>query len=153
VAPEVPAFEAVALLTSRVHPEDRAAFDQGVAAIKAGGEVSLEYRLVLPEGEVRYVWGESGATVRETDGQPILMQGIVQDMTARKQAELALRASEQRYRLLVENTAYPVVVSSLRTGCVLFANRRALEYFDYPGTSAVGVRSADFWENPEVRQV
>ncbi|MBI5688807.1 MAG: PAS domain S-box protein [Verrucomicrobia bacterium] len=152
VSPEVPAREAFALLSSRVHPEDRLAFDQGVAAVNAGGEVSLEYRLVLPGGEVRYVWGESGATLRETDGRPVLMRGIVQEVTARKQAELALRASEQRYRLLVENTAFPVVVSSLRTGCVLFANRRALEYFDYPGTSAVGVRAADFWVDPEERR-
>lgn len=63
-------------------------------------------------------------------GQPALL-GVAMDVTARKEAELALRASEERFRTLVE--ASPVAVLKVDAqGIIVFANRRALELFRYP---------------------
>lgn len=62
-------------------------------------------------------------------GQPALL-GVAMDVTARKEAEMALRASEERFRTLVE--ASPVAVLKVDAqGLIAFANRRALELFRY----------------------
>lgn len=64
----------------------------------------VEYRIILPDGSIRHIWALSGDAVLDDAGHPIFLTGIAQDITERKQADEALRDSEQRYRLLAENT-------------------------------------------------
>jgi two-component system, LuxR family, sensor kinase FixL len=73
---------------SRVHPEDRSRIRQTIDdAINNGKDYDSEYRLVLPDGIVR--WMATRATVHfDENGKPARLLGITIDMTARKQAEL-----------------------------------------------------------------
>lgn len=81
-----------------VHPDDRQAVIDAVdACIGQGADYDLEHRCVWPDGSVRWLL-ERGDVVRGADGTPLHMLGVVQDITARKHAELAL--AEKRARLL-----------------------------------------------------
>lgn len=81
-----------------VHPDDRQKVIDAVAAcVEHGADYDIEHRCVWPDGSVRWLL-ERGDVVRSADGTPLHMLGVVQDITARKQAELAL--AEQRSRLL-----------------------------------------------------
>jgi signal transduction histidine kinase/CheY-like chemotaxis protein len=82
-----------------VHPDDRAAADQAVreALIKRVPEYRLEYRVLLPSGEIRWLSGLGKVEFSE-DGAPLLMAGINLDITGQKRAELELRASEAALR-------------------------------------------------------
>jgi PAS domain S-box-containing protein len=77
-----------------LHPEDRervtADFD---ARAKAGGTES-EYRILLPDGTVRWLHGRS-FPLRDASGQVTRLAGIAYDVTERKHADLALEASEE----------------------------------------------------------
>ena len=86
---------------AQVHPEDRERVkDTGYACLLRGNDYDMEYRAIMPDGSNRWIHARGGAT---TDpDRPISMAGIVLDVTARKEAEEALRRSEQRYRQLVE---------------------------------------------------
>jgi diguanylate cyclase (GGDEF)-like protein/PAS domain S-box-containing protein len=76
---------------ARVHPDDRAAVEAAVGHALASGEpYALDHRIVLPDGTVRVVH-ESAEVVLDAQGQATRMIGTVQDVTARKQAEQALR--------------------------------------------------------------
>ena len=67
--------------------------------------------------------------VNPATGQPAVL-GVAMDVTDRKETELALRASEERFRTLVESS--PVAVLKVDdAGIITFANRRALELFGY----------------------
>ena len=82
---------------AHIHPDDR----QRVIAlteteIAAGGSYVNEYRMVAADG--REVWLRDSVTV--TPGR---LRTLKVDITALKRAEEAMRASEQRYRMLVTN--------------------------------------------------
>ncbi len=83
-----------------LHPDDR---DRVVAltveAVRGERPVETEYRLVAADGHVVWV-REQSAPLRE--GGALYWQGVMHDITATKEAELALRAAEERYRVLVE---------------------------------------------------
>jgi two-component system, cell cycle sensor histidine kinase and response regulator CckA len=85
------------------HPDDRAAEAAGLEeSLRAGNRarrVLTEKRYLHKDG--RIIWGRLNACIiRDAKGLPILGLGLVEDITERKQAEQALRESEERYRLL-----------------------------------------------------
>src|SRR6266542_1423259 len=76
--------------------------------VATGAPFGCEYRIVDGEGRVRWFQDEAVA-VDAMDGHPVEIRGVIYETTARKQAELAMRASERalgeaedRYRNLVE---------------------------------------------------
>jgi two-component system sensor kinase FixL len=73
---------------SRVHPEDRDHLWQLVEdAIHKGQDYDSEYRLILPDGIVRWV-STRGSVHRDADGKPARVLGITIDISPRKEAEL-----------------------------------------------------------------
>jgi diguanylate cyclase (GGDEF)-like protein/PAS domain S-box-containing protein len=78
------------LWTSLLHPEDRArALETYLRGRESGEPFTFEYRLVAPDGRV--VWFQDSAIVlKDEEGRPTLIQGVMLDITERKQAEESL---------------------------------------------------------------
>jgi PAS domain S-box-containing protein len=73
---------------SQVHPEDRSRIRQTINdAVSGGKDYESEYRLVLPDGIVRWM-STRGSIQFDSAGKPSRLLGISIDITARKQAEL-----------------------------------------------------------------
>ena len=73
-----------------VHPDDRErAGDAFVEAMEAGEPFHAEYRVLSPDGVVRWVVDRTVVLPR-VDGQPALTQGMIFDITERKRAEQEL---------------------------------------------------------------
>ena len=83
---------------SRLHPDDRKSVLKGVEkSLRTGAEYQSEYRVVLPNGQLRWIAGR-GHVECNGDGQPVRMRGASLDITKRKQAEEQLRMSEATLR-------------------------------------------------------
>jgi PAS domain S-box-containing protein len=119
-----------ALLQDRVHPEDRALRDSAVkAAIETHGEYTIEYRVLLPDGTLRWI-GARGRYVTKEDGAGARLIGVSIDITERKQAE-------QKFRLAVEASPSGIVLVD-REGRIVLVNAHVEELFGYRREELVG---------------
>ncbi|MEP7059900.1 MAG: PAS domain-containing protein [Actinomycetota bacterium] len=91
-----------------IHPEDRAdVMGSWAASVDSGCDFHREYRSIHRDGHV--LWVRDGATlIRDEDGAGLFWQGVIQDITDRKDVEESLRESESRYRTLIEQA--PAIV-------------------------------------------
>jgi PAS domain S-box-containing protein len=88
-------YPTTSMLVDRVHPQDRADFIASRVAILSGElQLTAEFRIIRPNGEERVVHHEYSADFAP-DGRPTRLFGIVQDITERKAAEMALRRSQE----------------------------------------------------------
>ena len=94
-------------LTARLHPDDIAAFrDAFVRTLKGQSQdFHSQHRYRTDAGE--WKWVESSGKVMERDpgGQALRIIGTTRDIGERKVAEEALRANEERFRLIAENVS------------------------------------------------
>ncbi|MGD9902068.1 MAG: ATP-binding protein [Vicinamibacterales bacterium] len=82
-----------------IHPDDRSRVQASVErALAEGVAHDVEYRIVAPDGAVR--WVEGKGRVEHVDGRPARMSGVCMMVTRRKEAEMArLTAAEEASRL------------------------------------------------------
>ena len=94
----------IAEYSKLIHPDDLKAvaekMDKLLTSGKLGEGLSFDYRIVEPDGSIRYLHSER--LVREVDenGKAKRIVGIEQDITERMKAESAIKESEQRYHSL-----------------------------------------------------
>ena len=65
------------------------------ALIERGGRIDIQYRVLRPDNQVRYVH-ERGEVACDTDGCPYAASGTLMDITAQKHTEQALQAAKER---------------------------------------------------------
>ena len=124
-------------LLSLLHPDDRARHAAARdLAINQGRPMNVEYRIVRPDGQV--LWLHDIAEMRRgDDGQPVWFGGVVQDITARKQAEadlILLRNAVARLNDIVLITeAHPT-----RTPRIVFVNDAFERLTGYSAQEAIG---------------
>lgn len=116
---------------SRLHPTDagwvRATLRQCADGLLPS--FSIEYRLRHKDGGYRWIRSQ-GTALRDESGNIVRLAGGNTDITARKEAEQALRESEQRFRLLVENSPDAFFLHTME-GTILDVNQRACDMLGY----------------------
>src|SRR6266576_3855050 len=88
-----------AAFQKRVHPDDQALRDSAIKrAIETKGSYEIEYRILLPDGTVRWISGRARC-ISDGDGRTTRLLAVSMDVTKRKQAEeLGRRAEEEARR-------------------------------------------------------
>jgi PAS domain S-box-containing protein len=135
------------------HPDDIAGGVSNFERLVAGEVESFELdkRYVRSDGEI--VWATlSCSLVRADDGSPRHLIAQVQDQTARRKAEMALKASEARYRLMVQNLT-DVIITTGVSGHVTFASDAAEAVSGYKPKELVGRRPAEFMHPDDAEAV
>jgi PAS domain S-box-containing protein len=123
----------------RVHPDDQVEFHEATRrAIREKLDFETEHRIVHPSGAVRDIHS-IGHPVLGPSGDLIEFIGTVIDITERKRVEEELRASESKYRQLVDTTP-AFVHTALPNGELDFLNHGWLEYVGVPLTDLLGWR-------------
>ena len=121
-----------------LHPEDRERGDAAIhAALDGGKDFHIEFRVVWPNGEVRYIEGQA-LVLRVGDGSTTRMIGVNWDITERRRVEqelkeakvaAAVREGAQRYSFLAD-TVPQIIWTARPDGGLDYYNKA---WFDYTG--------------------
>jgi len=112
--------------TSAVAPGDIDSFHRRVQKVRQKGEVRAEAIHRRKDGSIFPV--EISSRNIKIDGKSYIL-ATVRDITQRKQAEQALRDSEERYRALVQQSLVGIGVS--QGNKIIFVNQALLDMFGY----------------------
>jgi PAS domain S-box-containing protein len=109
--------------------------DQALAALMQSGHLrDFEFRFRTKNGQTRV--GQMSASLMGLRGERCLLASV-RDITKRIEAEEILRSSEERFRVLVRDLYFAVVLHT-PTAVVEFANRAAHRMLDIPEGAAIG---------------
>ena len=134
---------------SLIHPEDREnAAAVSDLALRGAARYDVEYRVVRPDGAVRVVHSQGDVT-RDESGRAVRQFGVSQDITELRQAEEAMRESEQRYRTLFEKANDAIFVENERDD-IVDANERACALLGCSRHELLTMKVPDL-QAPEVR--
>ena len=135
-----------------LHAQDEAEVVRRWREAAAGtGEFEMEFRVQRASGETRYVRSNSRA-LRGDDGTVEGYVGTVADITARREAELALQERNQQLRLLYEKT--PAMLQSIDShGLLSSVSDVWLMQLGYTREHVVGKPWTDFLNEPSRQHV
>lgn len=108
-----------------IHPEDLPRIKENFQKLFSGIAEPHEYRYVTKSGEIR--WFRVSSKPIFEQNRLVSIQGVATDITDRKKIEEALRESEEKYRMLVDNSIDGIaIVQGLE---IKFVNRALVEMF------------------------
>ncbi len=120
-----------------VNPDERAEF---IAAVSSAGALS-DYETLFQRKDGTSFWGSlSARAVTGQDGKVSYFDGILEDITQRKDAERALAESEEKYRTFVEQATDGVGIA--QDGLLKFANHAMAKLLGYD--TAAEIMGKDF---------
>jgi PAS domain S-box-containing protein len=145
VDPELAALGVpLAEFVNQIHADDRGLIAVSIQRVLAdGGDFAEEYRVVQPDGSVRWVYA-CGRCQLDGARKPLRFPGVVFDITERKRAEEALLESQGRLRAIFDGT-YEYIGLLAPDGTLLETNRASLTFAHYTRADVVGKK---FWETP-----
>lgn len=113
-----------------------------VVSLSTSRQQQLELDVVQPDGNHRWVnWICN--VMRDKKGKIIGLHGTIQDITDRRQAEEAVRESEERFRKLFENHSAVKLLIDADTGKIVDANNAAVKFYGWPKNQLLQMRISD----------
>ncbi len=134
-----------------VHPDDAPASKEKWQQALANGEVfDCEYRLRRADGEYRWFIGRN-VPLKDAEGRVTSWFGSATDIQDLKEAEAALRESEERYRLLVDGARDYAIFLLNPSNEIVYWSAGAERVFGWTAEEAIG-QSGELVFTPEDRE-
>ena len=95
----------------------------------AGEDHRFEYRMTKADGGI--IWLEDIVSVITVDAKPVLLRGLMVDITQKKLAEEILKASEKKYELLFQTSPLPKWIYDIESNQILDVNETAVLLYGY----------------------
>ena len=110
---------------------------------------NFEVRMLRADGSAGWI-SVSVRLVRDSAGKPLYHEGTMQDITKRKEAEEAVRESEERYRTAVEHSNDGIAI--IQASKHVYVNTRFVEMFEYSHPEEIIGLPVTFNVHPDDRE-
>ncbi len=137
-----------------IHPDDKEEYlAEQKKALKGEKAMDIEHRIVLDNGEIKWVL-ERGKLIYNPTGDPLIFEGTVQDITGQKLIELELREQNYFIKTAMDNLPVGIAVRNIHNGKFTLMNKK---FTDIYGWSKKEFRDVDSFFNkvypdPEYRK-
>jgi len=112
-----------------IHPDDLTYAAESFAQItQSGGGEIREYRIIRPDGSVRWI-SDKGFAIHDENGNIYRIAGIAEDITERKLAQQALQESEEKFRTVAEQSPNMIFIN--KHGKIVYVNPTCEEMMEY----------------------
>jgi two-component system sensor kinase FixL len=136
------------LFLSLLEPADRERTEQAIKqSVESGGYFDISYRLSNAAGVAHWV-RVRGSMVKDQDGMPRHLSGIVLDIDEEKQLEEALRTRERHLQSILETIPDAMIVID-GNGIMQFFSSAAKRQFGYSEQEAIGQNVSILMPNPD----
>lgn len=132
----------VNLLLKYVHPNDKLIIRKLLQSDANTMDSSHEYRVITPQGNLKYLSIIAGKRLYNEDGSVRKIIGTLQDITARKQAELDYRSAENKYKSVLEKINM-VAITVDGNGLITFCNNYLAKLIGYKQHELIGMNWMD----------
>jgi PAS domain S-box-containing protein len=131
--------------------EHRPTLDRALHDLLAGRTpYDVEFAILRPDGQSRIVHSRA-EVARRPDGTAVAVIGTLQDVTERRSMEDALRASEARFRMILEHSADAILLGGPE-GAIVEANGQACQLTGYPREELLGSHVSILFTPEEVER-
>jgi PAS domain S-box-containing protein len=132
-----------------LHPDDVSQVMKAVERThKTGLPLSSEYRMIAQDGHIVWIRDEA-SIVKDAEGKCLYLQGVMYDITAAKQAEVALRESEEKFRGLAERSFDMIFVTDEK-GYFTYLSPASERIFGYKPEEMTGRHFSNFLLESEI---
>ncbi|AFY34690.1 PAS domain S-box protein [Calothrix sp. PCC 7507] len=128
-----------------IHPDDREMVRMAANQCIQTGSLSIEYRVIRPDGSIRWV-RDRGYNLEDESGLTRRIAGIAEDITERKQIAAALQESTAILNAINQTSPTLIFVKD-RQGKMLMANPATVQAIGKPEAAIVGKTDFDFHIN------
>jgi len=132
------------------HPMNQQVYEYTQRSIRGILQPPYEVEVHAKDGELRWLEA-SEVPVHDEKGQVVLVEGVAHDITDRKQAEVALRASEERFKDLAKLLPEGIFETDMEMN-LIYINQRACDLFGYSIEDLLGLNGIDLIV-PEEREL
>lgn len=137
-------------IANMIYPDDRDSVKEQIdQMISQRKTFPMEFRLVRPDGNIRWLRSRSRFEF-DHHGLPVRCIGVHHDITEQKAAAQALKESQEKYRMVVENAAEAIFVA--QDGYITFCNPKTEEIIGFPSTELYARPLSEFI-HPDDRQL
>ncbi|MBN1993102.1 MAG: PAS domain S-box protein [Anaerolineae bacterium] len=130
-------YENPDIMRDAIHPDDREGVLKAIEQRSGSVPFDTEHRIIHLDGSVRWVSSRS-FPVRNEAGEVYRWASIMEDITERKQAEEALRESEDRFRIFADEVSFEGIIIHDR-GEILDVNRQFSQMHGYEHSELIGM--------------
>lgn len=116
---------------SMIHPDDRGMVETAIRQVLQGQSIPpIEHRIIRRDGTLVWI-RDTMVPYYDDNGNLVRYDGLIENISDRKQAEEALRESEEKFRNMAQ-TAVDAFILADRSGRIIFWNKSAERIFGYP---------------------
>jgi PAS domain S-box-containing protein len=135
------AEDPITIWEKSLHPEDRADYEAAAqGALLQGQPLDVEFRIIRPDGEVRYLKSAARAQLN-TLGQPTRLTGVNFDVTEKKRAELKLKETSALLENVLQSASEVAIIATDENLLIRVFNEGAQQLLGYSSAEMVGLQT------------